>query len=145
MIKILSLWLVPGPLKGYHFHHYFKILLILAWNAESAKNFQVQNFMVYGNMHQSLTRKIGFRVISSFILILFYETDFFLFIMNFQKILKSWNLAYLKVLWAQKQCSKFQNFRLSTKKVIETQKSTQAARPLLFYQLLTDHDNFEVP
>ena len=61
--------------------------------------------------------------------------------MNFQKISKS----YLRVLWSQQQCSKFQNFRLSTKKVIETQKSTQVARPLLFYQLLTDHDNFEVP
>ena len=61
--------------------------------------------------------------------------------MNFQKISKS----YLRVLRTQQQCSKFQNFRLSTKKVIETQKSTQAARPLLFYQLLTDLGNFEVP
>ena len=50
-------------------------------NDELAKNFQAQNFMLYGNMHQSLTRKTGFRVISSFILILFYETDF-VFIYN---------------------------------------------------------------
>ena len=42
--------------------------------------------------------------------------------MDFQKVSKSWNLAYLRVLWAQKQCSKFQNFRSSIKKVIETQK-----------------------
>ena len=54
--------------EGGSFLLLFKILLILAWNDE---------FMVYGNMRQSLTRKIGFRVISSFILILFYETDFF--------------------------------------------------------------------
>ena len=61
--------------------------------------------------------------------------------MNFQKISKS----YLRVLRTQQQCSKCQNFKLSAKKVIETQKCTQAARPLLFYQFLTYHDNFEVP
>ena len=45
-----------------------------------------ENFMVYGNKHHSLTRKIGFRVISSFIidqsaskiLISFCKTKFFL-------------------------------------------------------------------
>ena len=62
-------------------------------------------------------------------------------IMNFQKISKS----YLRVLRTQQQCSKFQNFRLSTKKVIETQKCTQAARLLVLYQYLTYYDNFEVP
>ena len=61
------------------------------------------------------------------ILILLYVTDFFL-IYNMPKISKPWNLAYLKVLQAQKQCSKFQNFVLSTKnKITETQKCTQAA------------------
>ena len=49
---------------GIIFHHYFKILLILMQNAESAKKFQVQNFIVYGNKHYSVTRKIGFSVIS---------------------------------------------------------------------------------
>ena len=55
-------------------------------NAESAKKFQVQNFIVYGNKHYSVTRKIGFSVISWFmmdwlaskILYLFYKTCFFL-------------------------------------------------------------------
>ena len=68
------------------------------------------------------------------ILILFYETDSFLIysvIMDFQKMSKSWNLAYLILHQAQKQCSKFQNFGLSTKKAIETQKCTQAAWPPL--------------
>ena len=54
-------------------------------------------------------------------------------IMNFQKIWKS----HFRVLPTQQQCSKFQNFRLCTKKVIETQKCTQAATPLLFRQFLT--------
>ena len=47
--------------------------------------------------------------------------------MDFQKILKSRNLAYPRVLWEQKQCNKFQKSRLRTKNVIETQKRTQAA------------------
>ena len=51
--------------------------------------------------------------------------------MDLQKISKSWNLAYLWVLWAQKQCSKFQNFGVSIKKIIEIQKWTQAAWPPL--------------
>ena len=46
--------------------------------------------------------------------------------MDFQEISKSRNLAYPRALWAQKQCSKFQNSRLRTKNVIETQKCTQA-------------------
>ena len=64
----MCLQVVPRPLKGNNFYHYFKILIILAQNAEPAKKFQVQNFVIYGNKHQSLTRKIGFRVISSFII-----------------------------------------------------------------------------
>ena len=52
--------------------------------------------------------------------------------------------SYFRVLPTQQQCSKFQNFRLRTKKVIETQKSTQAATPLLFRQFLTYRDNFEL-
>ena len=48
--------------------------------------------------------------------------------MDFLKISKSWNLAYLRVLLAQKEYNKFQNFGLSIKKV-ETQKCTQAAWP----------------
>ena len=51
--------------------------------------------------------------------------------MDFQKISKCWNLLYLRVLRAQKQCSKFGKFGLSTKKVIGTQKCTQAAWPPL--------------
>ena len=52
--------------------------------------------------------------------------------MHFQKISKPCNSAYLRVHRAQKQCSKFQNFGLSTKKVIGTPKYTQAAwAPLL--------------
>ena len=47
--------------------------------------------------------------------------------MDFQKISKPWNLLYLRVLRAQKQCSKFEKFGLSTKNVVETQKCTKAA------------------
>ena len=64
--------------------------------------------------------------------------------MDFQKISKSWKIVYLRDLQAQKQCIKFQNFRLSSKKVIETQKYTQAAWTPLFYWFLIDHANFEV-
>ena len=63
-IKILWLRVVCRPLKGNHFYRYFEILLILVWNAEAEKKFQVQNFNGYGNWHHSLTRKIRFRVIS---------------------------------------------------------------------------------
>ena len=42
--------------------------------------------------------------------------------MDLQKISKSGSLAYLRVLQAQKQCNKFQNFDVSTKKVTVTQK-----------------------
>ena len=42
------------------------------------------------------------------------------------------------------QYSESQNFCLNTKKIIKTQKCTQAAWPLLFCWLLTDHANFEV-
>ena len=56
---------VQPPEQGSYFNCYFEILLILVQNAESAKNFKVQNFIVSGNKHHSLTRKIGFfRVIS---------------------------------------------------------------------------------
>ena len=55
---------VRGPPKGDHFYRFFEILLILVQNDESAKNFQVKNFVVYGNKHHSPTRKIGFKVIS---------------------------------------------------------------------------------
>ena len=65
--------------------------------------------------------------------------------MDLHKISKSWNLAYLRVLQAQKQCSKFQNFGVSTKKVTETQKCIQAAWPPLFSQFLSYHADFEVP
>ena len=50
--------------EGESFLPFFEILLILAQNAESAINFQVQNFIVYGNKHNSPTRKIEFRVVS---------------------------------------------------------------------------------
>ena len=53
--------------------------------------------------------------------------------------------SYFRVLPTQQQCSKFQKFRLCTKKVTETQKCTQAATPILFRQFLTYRDNFEVP
>ena len=56
--------MVHRALKAGHFYGYFEILLILVQSAESAKNFQVQDFIVYGNKQQCLTRKIGFRVIS---------------------------------------------------------------------------------
>ena len=107
-------------------------------------------------MHHFLTRKIGFRVNSSFIidwpaskiLISFYKTDFFLIfsvpLWIFKKISKSWNLTYLRVLKVQKQCSKFQNIKLIKKKVIDTQKCTQVAWPPLFYWFLTYNANFEV-
>ena len=82
----------------------FDILLILAWNAESAKNFQIHNFIVYGNKHHSLTGKIGFRVISklmmhwlaSKILISFKKTNFFSFIRRhygFSKNFKAFSLS----------------------------------------------------
>ena len=65
--------------------------------------------------------------------------------MDFQKFQNLKDLPYLRVLWAQKQCSKFQcNFGLSTKKVIGTQKCTQTAWPLLFCQFLTSQANFVV-
>ena len=50
--------------EGESFLPFLEILLILAQNAESPINFQVQNFIVYGNKHNSLTRKIEFRVVS---------------------------------------------------------------------------------
>ena len=84
--------------------------------------------------------------VTSKILILFYKTDFFLTynapLWIFKKISKSWNLAFLRVFWVQKQCSKFQNFELSTKKVFETQKCTQATWPPFFCQFLTHHALF---
>ena len=47
---------------------------------------------------------------------------------------------FKRVLQAQKQCSKFPNFGLSTKKVIETQKCTQDAWfPLVLSIFLTYH------
>ena len=74
---------------GNHLYHYFQILLILVQIAESPKTFQVQNYMVSGNKHQS-NQKIGFRLISSFIidwpaskiLISFYKTNFVSFIVH---------------------------------------------------------------
>ena len=59
--------------------------------------------------------------------------------MHFQNISKPWNLVYLRVQQAQKQCSKFKNFGLSSykKKVTETQKCTQAAwSPFPFVNIL---------
>ena len=47
--------------------------------------------------------------------------------MDSKKLSKSQNLPYFRAFWAQKKCSKFHNFGLSTKKVIETQKCNQAA------------------
>ena len=55
--------------------------------------------------------------------------------MDFRKISISWYLAYLRVLMAQKQCSKFQNFGLSIEGVIETQKCTQTAWPAQFLSI----------
>ena len=51
--------------------------------------------------------------------------------------MKSWKLAYLRVLWAQKQCSKFQDFRFRIKKVSETQKCIPGCLIPLFCQMLT--------
>ena len=64
--------------------------------------------------------------------------------MDFQKISKFWNLARLSVLQAQKLCNKFQDFELSTKRVIETQKGNQAASAFLFCWFLACHANFDV-
>ena len=63
-VKILYPWVMHKPLKEDLIYSYFEIVLILVWNAESAKKFKDQNFTVYGNKHNSLTRKICFRVIS---------------------------------------------------------------------------------
>ena len=63
--------------------------------------------------------------------------------MDFQKISKFWNLARVSVLQAQKLCNKFQDFELSTKRVIETQKCNQAASAL-FCRFLACHANFDV-
>ena len=69
--------------EGDNFYRYIEIL-ILVRNAESTKKFQVQSFN--GMKSHSQTRKIGFRVIASFIiywlaskiLISFHKIDFFL-------------------------------------------------------------------
>ena len=37
---------VPRPLKGNHFYCYFKIVLVLVWNAKSAKIFKL-NFLLF--------------------------------------------------------------------------------------------------
>ena len=86
-IKILDKNIVPvGGVwvpEGDNFYCYIEIL-ILVRNAESAKMFQVQSFN--GIKSHSQTRKIGFRVIASFIiywlaskiLISFHKIDFFL-------------------------------------------------------------------
>ena len=44
--------MVPWPLNEDCFYH-FGILLILVQNVKSAKNLQVQNFMVYSNKYLS--------------------------------------------------------------------------------------------
>ena len=114
----------------------------VTWGTYKKKNFVKTK---WPNKHHFLIhRKIGFVVISSFIIdwpaskifILFYKIYFFSFIAchhGFSKISKSWNLAYLRILLTQKQCSKFQNSRLSRKKVTETQKCTRAAWPPHFF------------
>ena len=67
-IKISDKNIVPPggaqATEGESFLPFLEILLILAQNAESAINFQVQNFIDYGNKHSSVTRKIEFRVVS---------------------------------------------------------------------------------
>ena len=125
--------MVCRPLKGNHFSCYFEILLVLAWNAESAKNCD--------NKHHSLTRKIGLKVISSFmidwpastILISFYKTNFFSFMVchGFQKISKSWKIAIFRDLWAEKQCNKFENFGLSIKNVIDSKMHSSCLNPIV--------------
>ena len=64
--------------------------------------------------------------------------------MDFQKMSKPWNIAYLRVLQAHNQCSKFQKFGLNEKNVIENQKYKQAVGPRFFYWFLTYHANFYV-
>ena len=67
-IKILDKNIVaPGGAQapeGESFLLLFWNFADLEWNAESAKNFQTQFFIVYGSQHHFVTRKIGFRVIS---------------------------------------------------------------------------------
>ena len=53
-------------------------------------------------------------------------------ILDFQKISKSWNLAYLRIFWAQKQCSKLQNFGLRTKKLLRLKNAPKLPDPLSF-------------
>ena len=63
--------------------------------------------------------------------------------MDLQKISKSWNLAYLWVLRAQKQCSKFQNFGVSTKKLLRFKNEPKLPDPPLFCWFLTYNANFD--
>ena len=43
--------------KENHFYWCFEIFMVLAQNTESAKHFQAQHFIVYGNKH-SLTKNL---------------------------------------------------------------------------------------
>ena len=56
--------------------------------------------------------------------------------MDFQKILKSRNLAYPRVLWAQKHCSKFQNSRLRTKTLLRLKNAPRLPEPPCFVNFL---------
>ena len=74
--------------------------------------------------------------VASKILISFYKTKFFLIYRVPLQILKkfvkkSWNLAFLRVLWALKQCKKFQNFGLSTKKYWDSKMHRSCLTPLV--------------
>ena len=142
---------------GGHFYHYFEILLILAQNAESAKNFQVQNFIVSDNKHHSQTRKIHFRV--NFLIhdslaglknpdFILQDQFFFLIYSASLWIFKRLqNLEMQLILESSGHRNSTTNFRTLSqvqKKVIESQICTQAAWPLLFCWFLTYHANFEV-
>ena len=141
------------PWSGIIFTTFFLILVILAQNAESAKNFQVQKYIVYGNMHYSLTRQIDFRVtyfvidwIGSEILILCYMTNFYLIYNAPLWIFKRFqNLKIQHILESSMQRNSAANFRtFGRKKILRLKKCTQADWPPFFCRFLTYHANFEV-
>ena len=127
-----------APEAGSFLLLFFLILVILAQNAESAKNFQVQKYIVYGNMHYSLTRKIDFRVTSYFvidwlgseILILCYKTNFFLIYNAPLWIFKRFqNIKIQHILESSMQRNSAPNFRTFSyveKKLLRLKKCTQA-------------------
>ena len=64
--NIVSGW-CPDPRRGIIFTTILKFCWFRCKMLSQQKKIQLQNVLVYGNKH-SLTRKIGFRVISSFVI-----------------------------------------------------------------------------